>query len=126
MQQNDLNGLRALGSMREPVEIPAWMIAQCQTFGDAVALSLQFGKKTLDRAAGSIGMSKSHLCEVTKNRKHFPMGKARDFAYYVGNMAIQQWVAHDMGLRLVQRPETGDEKLARLEAENAELKARAA
>jgi len=54
------------------------------------------------------------------------MGKARDFAYYVGNMAIQQWVAHDMGLRLVQRPESPEEKMARLEAENAEYRSRAA
>jgi hypothetical protein len=117
--------LRTLSVMRDPVELPQWMIEGCATFGDAVALSMQHGKKTLDRTADAIGMQKGQLCEITKNAKHFPNGKARDFAYFVGNLAVQQWIAWDAGYTLAKRPESSDERLHRLEAENAELRTRA-
>jgi hypothetical protein len=111
--------IRTFATPRAPVELPHWQVAQQQTFGAAVSLAI--GSKTLEAVARAIGMGKSQLCEITKNRKHFPMGKARDFAYYVGNWGLQQWIAHDAGFRLVVRPESPDEELARLRAQVAEL-----
>jgi plasmid maintenance system antidote protein VapI len=117
--------IRTFTTARDPVELPQWEIESLQTFGDAVAHAMQRGKKTLDRTADAIGMKKSQLCEITKNKKHFPMGKARDFSAYVGNLAVQQWVAWDAGFQLARRPESADEKLVRLERENAALRQQA-
>lgn len=118
--------IRTFTTAREPVELPQWEIESLLTFGDAVAHAMQRGKKTLDRTADAIGMCKSQLCEITKNKKHFPMGKARDFSSYVGNLAIQQWVAWDAGFQLAKRPESTDERLHRLERENAQLRSQVA
>lgn len=118
--------LTMIGFAKSPERIPAHLVALCRASGEAVLLAIRYGKKSQRQVAGEIGLEPSQLARVVIGNAHMPADKARAFAYAVGNWGWQQWVAFDSGMDLVQRQESPEERLARLEAENAELKARAA
>jgi len=120
------NEFRFLGAVKSPERIPAHLVSLCRTSGEAVRLAIQYGRKSARQVAMDIGMEVAQMSRILTGNAHMPADKARSFAYSVANWGWQQWVAFDCGLELVQRNESPEEKLARLEAENADLRSRAA
>jgi plasmid maintenance system antidote protein VapI len=115
--------LTLLGALKPPGRLPAHFVALCRTSGEAVLMAIRYGKKSQRQVAHAIGMEPAQLSRIVSGNAHMPADKARAFAYAVGNWGWQQWVAFDSGMDVVPRSESAEEKMARLEAENAELKA---
>lgn len=118
--------LSLMGSMKSPERIPAHLVALCRSSGEAVLLAIRYGKKSQRQVAGAVGIEPAQLARVICGNAHMPADKARALAYAVGNWGWQQWVAFDCGMDMVPRVESPEERLARLESENAELRARVA
>jgi len=118
--------LSLIGAVKSPERIPAHLISLCQSSGDAVLLAMRYGKKTMRQTADAIGMEPAQLSRIVGGGAHMPADLATRFAHYVGNLGWQQWVAFACGLDLVRRQESTEEKLLRIESENAELRARMA
>lgn len=112
-----------LGVVKRPERIPTHLVALCGNSAEAVRLSMQYGKKSARQVSEAIGLEPAQLSRVLCGNAHMPADKAQAFAYFVGNWGWQQWVAHTCGMDLVPRQESAEEKLSRLEAENAELRA---
>jgi len=115
-----------MAAVRAPSRIPAHLISLCQTSGQAVLLAINYSKKSQRQVAGDIGMEPAQLSRIISGNAHMPGDLARNFAHAVGNWGWSQWLAHAIGMDLVPRIESPEERLARLEAENQELRARAA
>lgn len=115
-----------LAAVKAPERVPAHLVSLCRASGEAVLLAIRYGKKTQRQVANAIGMEPAQLARIVCGNAHMPADKGLDFAHAVGNWGWQQWVAHVCGFDLVQRAESPEERVARLEAENAELRARAA
>lgn len=115
-----------LSTVKAPERVPVHLIALCRTSGEAVLLAIRYGKKSQRQVANDIGMEPAQLARIVVGNAHMPADKALALAYVVGNWGWQQWVAHTCGFDLVTRQESPEERMARLEAENAELRARAA
>lgn len=118
--------LALFGVVRSPDRIPAHLVSLCRTSGEAVLLAIRYGKKTQRQVASAIGMEPAQLSRIITGGAHMPADLAVDFAHAVGNWGWSQWLAHFIGADLVVRQESPEERVARLEAENAELRARAA
>ena len=118
--------LSLIGTIKSPERIPAHLVALCGSSGDAVLLAIRYGKKSQRQVAGMVGIEPSQLARVICGNAHMPADKARALAYAVGNWGWQQWVAFDCGMDMVPRVESLEEKLARLESENADLRSTAA
>lgn len=115
-----------LGSAKSPERIPANLIALCRTSGEAVRLAVNYGKRSIRQVADSIGMEAAQLSRIVTGNAHMPADKGVALAYAVGNWGWHQWVAFSAGFELARREESPEERLARLEAENAELRRAAA
>lgn len=115
-----------LGVVKRPDRIPAHLVALCHCSAEALRLAMQYGKKSARQVAEAIGMEPAQLSRILCGNAHMPADKAKVFAHFVSNWGWQQWVAFDSGMDLVPRQESAEEKLSRLEAENAELRVRAA
>lgn len=118
--------LALLGSVKHPERVPAHLVSLCRSSGEAVLLAIRYGKKSQRQVAQSIGMEPAQLSRIVTGGAHMPADLAVEFAHAVGNWGWSQWLAHSVGMELVVRSESPEERLARLEAENAELRARAA
>lgn len=116
--------LTLIGPVKRPERIPAHLIALCHNSGEAVRLAMQYGKKSARQVASAIGIEAGQLSRILCGNAHMPADKGVLFAHYVGNWGWQQWVAHSCGMDLVPRMESTEERLHRLEAENAHLRAR--
>ena len=117
------NELPLIGSTKRPERVPAHLVALCGTSAEAVRLAMNYGKKSARYVCERIGMEPAQMSRVLCGNAHMPADLAKPFAYAVGNWGWQQWVAFDCGMDIVPRQESAEEKLARLEAENAELRA---
>lgn len=115
-----------LAPVKRPERVPAHLVSLCRTSGEAVLLAIRYGKKSQRQVAAAIGMEPAQLARIVTGTAHMPADKALALAHVVGNWGWQQWVAHASGFELAPRAESPEERLARLEAENAELRARAA
>lgn len=118
--------LPMMGAVKKPERVPAHLVGLCRTSGEAVLLAIRYGNKTQRQVAGTVGIEPSQLARIIVGNAHMPADKSVAFAHAVGNWGWSQWVAHTCGMDLVQRSESPEERMARLEAENADLKARAA
>lgn len=112
-----------LAPTKRPERIPAHLVSLCRTSGEAVMLAIRYGNKSQRQTANVIGLEPAQLSRIITGGAHMPADKALALAYAVGNWGWQQWVAHTCGFDLVQRVESPEERVARLEAENAELRA---
>lgn len=112
--------------IKRPERVPLHLVALCHNSGEAVRLAMQYGKKSARQVASAIGIEPAQLSRVLCGNAHMPADKALAFAHFIGNWGWQQWVAHACGMDIVPREESAEEKLSRLEAENADLRARAA
>jgi plasmid maintenance system antidote protein VapI len=119
------HALTLLGPVKSPERVPAHLVSLCRSSGEAVLLAIRYGKKTQRQVANTIGMEPAQLARIVGGTAHMPADKGLELAYAVGNWGWQQWVAHACGFDLVQRSESPEERVARLEAENAELRAKA-
>lgn len=106
--------------------MPAHLVSLCRSSGEAVLLAIRYGKKSQRQVANDIGMEPAQLSRIVSGSAHMPADLALAFAASVKNWGWQQWVAHACGMDIVPRTESQEEKLARLEAENAELRMRGA
>lgn len=97
--------------------VPSHLIALCRTSGEAVLLAIRVGSKSQRQVANDIGMEPAQLSRIIAGNAHMPADAAVRFAQVVHNWGWQQWVAHSCGMELVQRPESPEERLVRLEAE---------
>ena len=118
--------LALFGLLRSPERIPAHLVGLCRSSGEAVLLAIRYGKKTQRCVAHCIGMEPAQLSRIVTGGAHMPADLAIEFAHAVGNWGWSQWLAHQIGADLVARQESPEERVARLEAENADLKARVA
>jgi plasmid maintenance system antidote protein VapI len=118
--------LALLGQVKRPELVSKHLVGLCGTSGEAVLLAIRFGKKSQRQVAGLIGMEPAQLSRIVTGGAHMPADLAVSFAHAVGNWGWSQWCAHSIGMDLVVRSESSEEKMARLEAENIDLKARAA
>jgi len=118
--------LSVIGPTKRPERVPAHLVSLCRTSGEAVLLAIRYGKKSQRQVAESIGIEPAQLSRVVLGNAHMPADKGLALAYACGNWGWQQWIAHACGFDLVTRVESPEERVARLEAENAELRARAA
>lgn len=103
--------------------VPAHLIGLCRTSGEAVLLAIRVGAKSQRQVANDIGMEPAQLSRIIAGNAHMPADAAVRFAQVVHNWGWQQWVAHSCGMDLVQRYESPEERMARLEAENEHLRA---
>lgn len=115
-----------MGALKRPDRVPAHLVALCSCSAEALRLAMQYGKKSARVVCEVIGMEPAQFSRILSGNAHMPADKAVAFAYAVGNWGWQQWVAFDCGMDLVPRQESSEERLARLEAENADLRARVA
>lgn len=118
--------LALLGPVRIPERVPAHLVSLCRSSGEAVLLAIRYGKKSQRQVAHTIGMEPAQLSRIVTGSAHMPADLAVSFAHAVGNWGWSQWCAHSVGMDLVARTESPEERLFRLESENAELRARAA
>lgn len=118
--------LRLIGPVPGMQRLPAHFVSLCRTSGEAVLFAIRSGKKTQAQVARAIGMEPAQLSRIVTGTAHMPADLAVRFAHAVGNWGWQQWVAHAAGMDLVVRAESQEERLARLESENAEFRMRAA
>jgi plasmid maintenance system antidote protein VapI len=118
--------LSLIGPVKTPERVPAHLVSLCRSSGEAVLLAIRYGKKSQRQAANSIGMEPAQLSRIVTGSAHMPADLAVAFAHAVGNWGWSQWCAHSVGMDLVARTESPEERLYRLESENAELRARAA
>lgn len=115
---------RALAAVRAPQMMPAFLVDQCRSAGDAVMLSMRLGNTCAKRAAAALGWrSTSTLSEVVAGTKNFPLARGAEFAAVTGNCLVQQWFARQIGMQLVPAEESHADRAARVEAENAALRA---
>lgn len=98
-------------------------VALCKTSGEAVLLAIRLAGKSQRQVAGEIGMEPAQLSRIVVSNAHMPADLGKRFAQCVGNWGWQQWVAHSCGMDLVPRTESPEERMARLEAENAHYRA---
>ncbi|MFC4727126.1 helix-turn-helix domain-containing protein [Coralloluteibacterium thermophilus] len=112
-----------IAGTRAPERLPAHLVGLCRSSAEALRLAIQYGKKTQAFVADALGMERAQLSRILSGIAHFPADKALEFAYLVGNWGWHQWVAHSCGMDLVPRVETVEERILRLEAENARLRA---
>lgn len=118
--------LPILGPVRGIERAPAHEVALCRTSGQAVGLAILKSRKSQQQVADAIGMDKAQLSRILHGSHHFPADLGLALARATHSWAWQQWVAMSCGFDLVQRQETTEERLARLESENRELRASAA
>jgi len=118
--------LALIGPVPGMTRVPAHLIGLCRTSGEAVMLAIRYGKKSQRQVANDIGMEPSQLSRIVAGNAHMPADLALTFARSVRNWGWSQWVAHSCGMDMVPRVESPEERMARLEAENADLRARAA
>lgn len=118
--------LRLICPVRSVERAPAHEIALCKTSGQAIALAILKSGKTASRVADEIGMERAQLSRIVGGSHHFPGDRALDFAHVTHSWAWQQWIAFQCGMDMVPRTESMEEKLARLESENANLRMAAA
>lgn len=118
--------LSFFGVSKRPERVPAHLVSLCRTSGEAVMLAIRYGKKSQRQIANSIGMEPAQLARIVTGNAHMPADKGLDLASACGNWGWQQWVAYASGFDLVTRQESPEERMARLEAENAELRAKTA
>lgn len=123
---NKQHELPLVGPVRSVERAPAHEVALCKTSGQAVGLAILKSGKTASQVADLIGMEKAQLSRILHGSHHFPADKSVDLARATHSWAWHQWIAMQAGYDLVPRRETPEERLARLESENAELRARAA
>jgi plasmid maintenance system antidote protein VapI len=114
--------LPILSPVRAPERVPHHLVALCRSSGEAVLLAIRYGKKTQRQAASAVGIEPAQLARIIGGTAHMPADRALQLAYAVGNWGWQQWVAHACGFDLVPRVESSEERVMRLEAENAELR----
>lgn len=112
-----------LGALRPIQRAPAHLVALCKDSAQAVRLALQLGKRSQRHVADMIGLDASQLSRILAGVAHFPADLAGPFAEACGNTAWAQWVAGTVGCELTARAETLEQRLVRLEVENAELRA---
>lgn len=115
-----------LSAVRSPERVPAHLVSLCRSSGEAVLLGIRYGRKSQRQVADAIGIEPAQLSRIVGGTAHMPADRGLELAYACGNWAWQQWVAHASGFELVVRSESPEERVVRLEAENAELKLRAA
>lgn len=115
-----------IGLTKRPERVPSHLVALCNNSAEALRLAMQYGKKSARQVCERIGMEPAQMSRVLCGNAHMPADKAVNFAFAVGNWGWQQWVAFTCGMDLVPRQESAEERLSRLEAENAELRARTA
>ena len=113
-----------IGLTKRPERVPAHLVALCANSAEALRLAMQFGKKSARQVCERIGMEPAQMSRILCGNAHMPADKALAFAFAVGNWGWQQWVVFTCGMDMVPRSESTEERLARLEAENAELRAR--
>lgn len=118
--------LSLIGPVKHPERVPSHLVGLCRSSGEAVLLAIRYGKKSQRQTAQTIGMEPAQLSRIVTGSAHMPADLAVSFAHAVGNWGWSQWCAHSIGMDLTARNESPEERLARLEAENAELRARAA
>lgn len=112
-----------LGALRPIQRAPAHLVGLCKTSAEALRLSLQLGKRSQRYVAEYIGMDPAQLSRILAGVAHFPADLAPGLAEATGNTAWTQWVAGTVGCELTARAETLEQRLVRLEVENAELRA---
>lgn len=121
--QNELPLIKAVRGIERA---PSHEVALCKTSGQAIGLAILKSGKTASRVADEIGMERAQLSRIMSGTHHFPADRALSFARSTYSWAWQQWVSFQCGMDMVPRTESPEERLARLESENAELRARVA
>lgn len=87
-----------------PVDLPAWVIQRCNSKEDAVREAWNFRrdrKLNQTRAAEELGMSKAQFTKLLAGQSGFRGNQERAFQYLVGNRAITQYQAWELGCHLV-------------------------
>ena len=120
------HALPLIGVVPSISRVPMHLIGLCRSSGDAVLLAIRVAKKSQRQVAHDIGMEPAQLSRIIGGTAHMPADHAVAFARSVKNWGWQQWVAHNCGMEMVPRTESTEERLCRLEVENAELRMRAA
>lgn len=118
--------LRLICPVRSVERAPAHEVALCKTSGQAIALAILKSGKSASRVADELGMERAQLSRIVNGSHHFPADKAFEFAHVTYSWAWQQWIAFKCGMDMVPRSESPEEKMVRLESENAELRAQRA
>lgn len=94
--------------------LPRELIEQCATYREACALAWKhrtFPGMTVTYLGGVCDLYQQHLSdyfhpderdEKGRIRRKLPAEKIGDVQAQIGNAAIAQWIARDMGMRLVE------------------------
>jgi hypothetical protein len=118
--------LPLIKAVRGVERAPSHEVALCKTSGQAIGLAILKSGKTASTVADEIGMERAQLSRIMTGTHHFPADKGLTFARATHSWAWQQWISHQCGMDMLPRAESPEERMARLESENAELRARTA
>jgi hypothetical protein len=115
--------LNLMAQIKGPGELPAYLIARCETETHAVMLCwhMRRVKYGVREAARLLDMTPSHLSNVISGKKYLPHNSVR-FQQLCGNWAIRQWQDKQAGfLTVTETPE--QRRIRELESELAAVKA---
>ena len=126
---NDLMqlSLPLIAEIPRPRFLPDAVIANLQDYSDAVRLCISSRVRRMSEAeiANCLGFSAPHLSKVKAGRGYLTTDQALVLQHLCSNWAIRQYDEFRRQ-QLAEMTETPAEKIARLEAENLELRRRAA
>lgn len=111
--------------MRQPKEADMHLIRMCRNGLDALKLQINLSGYSHEFVASQLEIDKGHMSRIMSGAAHFPVNKFTDLNYLTGNLAFVQFLAWEAKRGLVEYVQTPEEKIAELEAQLAQMKARA-
>lgn len=125
--------MRFIGPTQPPSFESDWIIERLPTFRASLRHAVARSGWTQAEIAKALEVDAGEFCRMVNEPKpasrprEFPNEKLRDFCAICRTYAPLQWLAMRSEAEVVPaRRMTADERLARLEAENADLRARCA
>lgn len=126
--------LRLLGEVRRPAQVAESIIADLPTFRSALRYAVNHSGLVQCEIALACGIDPGEFSRMLRDpragrgrAREFPSEKLATFCRVTNSKAPVQWMAQQVGDQLVPwRQETAEQRIARLEAENAALKLRVA
>lgn len=116
--------MRLLGETRKPDYVELKLLAQCETFLQAIHLCIHLSRLPHYAIAEKLGVDRGHWTRMMQGQAHFPTNKIASLMQLCGNYAPLQWLAKATGQEIaIDQRELRKQQLRR---ELAELDAQAA
>ncbi len=108
-----------LAQMNAPGRVREDIIAQCDTFLDAIHICIHLAKVPHNAIAKRLAIDPGHWTRMMQGQAHFPTNKVKALMEVCRNYAPLQWLNLHMGFQMFEDPEAME--LARIERRRAEI-----